>query len=78
MEVIESTPKHVPVTERQYEVLILVAKGLKNEEIADILYITIHTVKAHLAALYEVFEVNSKIALVVKALKLKIINLEEI
>jgi DNA-binding NarL/FixJ family response regulator len=40
-----------PLTEREEEVLLTVARGLTNAEIADELYIGISTVKTHLASL---------------------------
>ena len=40
-----------PLTAREEEVLLTVARGLTNAEIADELYITLSTVKTHLASL---------------------------
>jgi DNA-binding NarL/FixJ family response regulator len=40
-----------PVTAREEEVLLAVARGLTNTEIADALYISLSTVKTHLASL---------------------------
>jgi len=40
-----------PVTVREEEVLLAVAKGLTNTEIADTLHISLSTVKTHLASL---------------------------
>ncbi len=40
-----------PLTEREEEVLLTVAKGRTNAEIADDLYISLSTVKTHLASL---------------------------
>jgi len=40
-----------PLTSREEEILILVAQGRTNSEIADQLYISISTVKTHLASL---------------------------
>jgi DNA-binding NarL/FixJ family response regulator len=39
-----------PLTSREEEVLIPVARGWTNSEIADVLHISISTVKAHLAS----------------------------
>jgi len=41
----------VPLTEREEEVLVTVARGRTNAEIADDLHISISTVKSHLASL---------------------------
>ncbi len=40
-----------PLTEREEQVLLAVARGLSNSEIASELYITLSTVKTHLASL---------------------------
>ena len=40
-----------PVTAREEEVLLAVARGLTNTEIADTLHISLSTVKTHLASL---------------------------
>jgi DNA-binding NarL/FixJ family response regulator len=40
-----------PVTDREEEVLLAVARGLTNTEIADTLHISLSTVKTHLASL---------------------------
>jgi len=42
-----------PLTTRQDEVLVLVAKGLSNEEIAEKLAITPGTAKVHVSCVYE-------------------------
>jgi DNA-binding NarL/FixJ family response regulator len=41
-----------PLSEREREVLSLLAKGATNREIADSLYLSPHTVKEHASALY--------------------------
>lgn len=52
------------ITPRQLEVLRLAKKGKDNSEIAQRLYITERTVKAHLAALFHSFEARSRTELV--------------
>ena len=52
----DAAPKRVvqpvePLTEREEEVLVTVARGRTNAEIADELYISLSTVKSHLASL---------------------------
>lgn len=52
------------ITPRQLEVLRLAKKGKLNNEIAERLYITERTVKAHIAALFESFKAKSRTELV--------------
>ena len=41
------------ISEREYEVLKLLAEGHSNQEIADSLFVSANTVKTHLAHLYD-------------------------
>lgn len=50
------------LTEREREVLDLLAQGLTNKEIAEKLYITPNTVKRHLKAIFEKLEVHTRSA----------------
>lgn len=66
------------LTKRQKQVLILVGKGLSNQEIAKVLSITNHTVKAHLSILYELANCSSRVELIVKALRANLITLDDL
>ena len=66
------------LTNREKEVLQLIAKGFTNPEIAEILFISIHTVKAHLESLYYKFSVHNKVQVVVRALKEDWVDLNDI
>jgi DNA-binding NarL/FixJ family response regulator len=50
-----------PVTAREEEVLIAVARGLTNLEIADALHISLSTVKTHLASLMAKLNVRNRV-----------------
>ncbi|MFV1885460.1 MAG: response regulator transcription factor [Balneola sp.] len=62
------------ISERELEVLELVAEGLSNQEIAGKLFVSINTVKTHLSNLYEKLEVNRRTQAVEKAKSLKLIK----
>lgn len=49
------------LTERELEVLGYVMQGLTNNEIADILMITHHTVKAHVASIIRKLGVRNRL-----------------
>jgi DNA-binding NarL/FixJ family response regulator len=54
------------LTDREREVLVLLAQGLTNKEIAEKLYITTNTVKRHLKAIFEKLDVHTRSAATAK------------
>ena len=61
------SPADSTLTERELEVLRAAARGERNKEIAYKLGITERTVKAHLASIYQKFNVDSRAAAVAVA-----------
>ena len=55
------------LTDREHEVLNLLAQGLTNKEIAEKLFITTNTVKRHLKAIFEKLDVHTRSAATAKA-----------
>lgn len=55
------------LTEREREILILVARGLTNDQIGDQLFISPATVKTHLARIMAKMDAHDRAQLVVKA-----------
>ncbi|MGW0535414.1 response regulator [Streptomyces sp. NPDC003032] len=58
------------VTDREREVLTLVGRGLSNSEIAAELFITVATVKAHVARLFTKLDARDRVQLVIIAYEL--------
>jgi RNA polymerase sigma factor (sigma-70 family) len=56
------------LTEREREVLDLLAQGLTNKEIAEKLVITTNTVKRHLKAIFEKLDVHTRSAATAKVI----------
>ena len=59
-----------PISEREMEVLHLIATGLSNREIADKLFISLNTVKTHTKNINSKLDVNSRIKAVSRAKEL--------
>ena len=61
-----------PLSDREREVLVLMATGATNREIAASLYLSPHTVKEHTSALYRKLEVRNRAEAVRRAERLGI------
>ena len=62
-----------PISERELDVLHLIAAGLSNREIADKLFISLNTVKTHTKSINSKLNVNSRIKAVARAKELKLL-----
>lgn len=58
---VSATQPLVPLTKREEQVLITVARGLSNAEIANELFISISTVKTHLASLMQKLDARNRV-----------------
>ena len=63
------TAVHFDLSQREQEVLQLMAEGLSNQEIADRLFISLSTVKTHCANLYGKLDVKRRTQAVATAQK---------
>jgi predicted ATPase/DNA-binding CsgD family transcriptional regulator len=63
-----------PLSERELEVLQLVAQGLSNREIAEELIVTVGTVKKHLNNIFSKLHVRSRTQAVVRAKELDLLS----
>lgn len=63
------------LTEREWEVLTQVCKGLKNKNIADNLFISETTVRHHLTSIFEKLNVDSRLQLVVLAFRKNLVEI---
>jgi len=59
-----------PLTGRQIEVLRLLARGLKNREIAEVLQITEGTAKSHVKHIYDALDVSNRTEAAMRMLEL--------
>ena len=72
--VIESKGDIEPLTEREKEVLSLVAKGKSNQEIAEKLFVRDVTVKTHLNTIFKKLKVKSRTQAVLLAIQMNILS----
>lgn len=59
----------VPLSEREFEVLKLIVLGKSNTEIANELFISMHTAKAHVSSILEKFGAEDRVQVAVKAVR---------
>jgi DNA-binding NarL/FixJ family response regulator len=71
----EHVPGGLRLTERELEVLRLVAKGMNNREIARQLYISGNTVKNHVRNILEKLQLHSRMEAVMYAVREKLLDL---
>lgn len=69
----DSQPLVDPLSEREFEVLQLIAAGLTNQEILEKLVIARGTLKTHIRNIYRKLAVNSRLQAVTKAKALKLL-----
>ena len=63
------------LTERELEVLELLKQSKSNSEIAKILFMSVHTAKAHVGSIFYKLGVHDRVGAVVKAIQENIIGL---
>jgi LuxR family maltose regulon positive regulatory protein len=61
------------MSERELEVLQLLAEGLSNQEIADTLIISLNTVKTHTRHIYDKLDVNERSRAIARARELRLL-----
>jgi DNA-binding NarL/FixJ family response regulator len=64
------------ISSREEEVLQLVADGLSLPEVAERLYISVKTVKNHLASIYQKLDARDRTQAVLRAVRMGIISLD--
>jgi DNA-binding CsgD family transcriptional regulator len=65
--------KELGITQREHEVLTLIAKGMSNREIGEALFVSENTVKTHSSRLFEKMRVNRRVQAIQKGKELGLI-----
>jgi len=65
--------KDYGLTSREAEILKLITEGYSNMEIADTLFVSINTTKAHVASILQKLEVDDRLQAALKALKERLV-----
>ncbi len=69
-----SVPLYEPLSDREMEILQLIADGLSNQEIAEQLFLSLGTVKSYSAHLYAKLQVNRRVQAVARAKELGLLK----
>jgi len=66
------------LTPREIEILRLAAKGMSNKDIANVLFLSLRTVKAHLTSIFNKMGCGSRTDAIIKGLKEGYITLDDV
>ena len=78
MENLMSATSEELLSEREKEIVICVAKGLSNKEIADTLFLSVNTVTTHRRNIAKKLRIHSPAGITIYAIVNKLITLEEV
>ena len=73
-----ATGENYELTDRESEILVSVAKGMTNKEIADALNLSVHTVATHRRNISAKLEIHSSAGLAIYAIIHNLIDLSEV
>jgi len=73
-----STEERGTLSQREVEILRLASKGMSNKDIAQALFLSVRTVKAHLTNIFNKMGVGCRTDAIIKGLKRGYINLHDI
>jgi two-component system, NarL family, response regulator LiaR len=62
------------ISQREYEILQLMGKGLSNQEIADQIFVSINTVKSHVSNILLKLDAKRRTQAVIKAREMNILS----
>lgn len=66
------------LSQREKDIIACVTKGMSNKEIADVLYLSVHTVTTHRRNISNKLQIHTTAGLTIYAISNKLVNIEEI
>lgn len=66
------------LTEREYDVLRCICKGMNNNEASKEMFVTEHTIKAHMTSIMRKLNVKTRTQVMYIAFKKHIVDIDEI
>ncbi|MDW3192944.1 MAG: response regulator transcription factor [Cytophagales bacterium] len=70
----EAALRELALTNREFEILQLIAKGHSNSKIADHLFLSLSTIKTHVSNLFTKMNVNSRFQAITRAKELELVE----
>lgn len=66
------------LSDREKDILICITKGMNNKEIADYLFLSVHTVTTHRRNISNKLQIHTTAGLIIYAIANKLVNIEDI
>ena len=66
------------LSDREKDIVVCVTKGMNNREIADYLYLSVHTVTTHRRNISNKLQIHTTAGLIIYAIANKLVNIEDI
>ena len=66
------------LSDREKDVIICVTKGMNNKEIADYLFLSVHTVTTHRRNISNKLQIHTTAGLIIYAIANKLVNIEDV
>ena len=66
------------LSDREKDIVVCVTKGMNNKEIADYLFLSVHTVTTHRRNISNKLQIHTTAGLIIYAIANKLVNIEDI
>ena len=75
---LDKKDKLAMLSDREKDIIACVTKGMSNKEIADSLYLSVHTVTTHRRNISNKLQIHTTAGLAIYAIANKLVNIEDI